>query len=201
LLYAGITVVHSDGVTLPIRHGEASIVRDLELLLPYYQSGEELRKHAERMLGAQQTLAQGGYRVGGNAPYGFVRVLVDANGHEVEELPPGKWVKQPGCHVRIKPKDPVKLANWLQILEWKEQGWGFKRIAQHLNELGISSPDAGKTRTDHGVRHLVSGKWSPNTVAVLCENAAILGVQVYGKRSEGKLRRLAEGGLRLLEEE
>jgi hypothetical protein len=201
LLLAGITVVHSDGMTPPIRRGEQNILRDLELLLAYYQGGEELRKHAERVLGAQQKLAEGGYRVGGNAPYGFVRVLVDAAGNVVEELPPGKIVRQRGCHVRIRPKFPEKIVVWLQILEWKSQGWGVKRIAEGLNNRGIPSPDAGRTRTDHGVRHLVPGKWSHSTVADLCHNAAILGVQEYGKRSEGKIRRLGADGPRLLEED
>jgi hypothetical protein len=117
LLLAGITVVHSDGVTLPLRRGEQNILRDMELLLAYYQGGEELGKHAERVLGAQQKLAEGGYRVGGNAPYGFVRVLVDASGNILEELPPGKTVRQQGCHVRAMPKFPEKIAVWLQILE------------------------------------------------------------------------------------
>ncbi len=195
LLMAGITLVFSDTVSAPIRLGDQSIMRDMELLLAYYQGGEELRKHAERVLGFQKTLAQGGYRVGGNPPYGFVRVLVDASGNVLEELPPGKTVRQPGCHVRAMPKDVQKLAVWLHILEYKERGWGCKRIAKQLNDLGIPSPDAGRTRTDHGVKHKVSGKWSPNTVAELCRNPIILGVQQYGKRSEGKIRRLAQRDL------
>lgn len=201
LLLAGITVVFSDTVSLPIRAGEQNILRDIELLLPYYQSGEELRKHAERVLGFQKMLAEGGYRVGGNPPYGFGRVLVDAHGTILEELAPGKTVRQPGCHVRVLPNDPVKIAIWLQILAWKAQGWGIKRIAQELNERGIPSPDAGRTRTDHGVKHRVTGKWSANTVADLCRNAAIIGVQEYGKRSEGKIRRLGASGPRLLEDQ
>jgi hypothetical protein len=201
LLLAGITVVHSDGVTLPLRRGEQNILRDMELLLAYYQGGEELRKHAERVLGAQLKLAEGGYRVGGNAPYGFVRVLVDAAGIVLEELPPGKTVRQQGCHVRIRPKSPEKIAIWLQILQWKALGWGSKRIARELNDRGIPSPDAGRTRTDHGVKHLVPGKWSHSTVADLCHNAAILGIQEYGKRSEGRIRRLGKDGPRLLEED
>jgi hypothetical protein len=70
LLLAGITVVHSDGVTLPVRRGDQNILRDMELLLAYYQGGEELRKRAERVLGAQQKLAEGGYRTGGNSGTG-----------------------------------------------------------------------------------------------------------------------------------
>jgi DNA invertase Pin-like site-specific DNA recombinase len=122
LLTAGITLVFSDTVSAPIRLGDQSIMRDMELLLAYYQGGEELRKHAERVLGFQKTLAEGGYRVGGNPPYGFVRVLVDASGNVLEELPLGKTVRQPGCHVRAMPKDVEKIAVWLQLLEYKERG-------------------------------------------------------------------------------
>jgi Recombinase len=197
---AGITVVHSDGVSLPLRRGEQNFLHDLEPLLAYYQGGEELRKHAERVLGFQQNLAQGGYRVAGNAPFGFVRVLVDATGQILEELPRGKTVKLAACHVRVVPKDLAKVAVWLQILEWKEQGWGSKRIAKTLSERGIPSPDAGRTRTDHGVRHFVSGKWNHNTVLELCRNPIFIGVQEYGKRSEGKIRRLGAEGPRLLDE-
>jgi hypothetical protein len=60
LLMAGITLVFSDTLSAPIRLGEQSILRDLELLLAYYQGGEELRKHAERVLGFQKALAEGG---------------------------------------------------------------------------------------------------------------------------------------------
>ncbi|HEY7327797.1 MAG TPA: hypothetical protein VH592_09170 [Gemmataceae bacterium] len=87
LLLAGITIVHSDDVTPPLRRGEKNIFRDLELLLAYYQGVEELQKHAERVLVAQQKLAEGVYRMGGNAHYGFVRVLVDAAGGILEEPP------------------------------------------------------------------------------------------------------------------
>jgi hypothetical protein len=51
------------------------------------------------------------------------------------------------------------------------------------------------------VKHLVIGKWSPNTVAELCRNPLIIAVQQYGKRSEGKIRRLGADGPRLLEDD
>jgi hypothetical protein len=200
LLLAGVTVVHSDGVTLPLQRGEQNILRDMELLLSYYQGGEELRKLAERILGAQQKLAEGGHRVGGNAPYGFVRVLVDIGGNVLEQLPRGKTVRQQGCHVRVIPKDLEKIAIWLQILEWRHRGLGCKRIAKQLNDRGVPSPDAGRTRTDQGVRHRVTGRWNASTVAELCRNEIIMGIQSYGHRSEGRIRRLGGDGPRLLED-
>jgi len=200
LLEAGITVVFSDMVSLPFQAGQQDISRDISLLFGYYQGGEELRKHADRVLGFQRKLAEGGFRTGGNPPYGFVRMLVDGAGRILEKLPPGKIVQQAGCHVRAVPDDPVKIAVWVQMLAWKAQGWGIRRIAKQLNERGIPSPDAGRTRTDHGVKHRVSGKWSPNTVCELCRNPIILGVQRYGRRSEGSIRRIGEAGPRLLEE-
>src|SRR5262245_33735145 len=200
LLEAGITLVFSEGLSLPYPAGQQDIARDIGLLFGYYQGGEELRKHAERVLGFQLRLAEQGFRTGGNAPYGFVRVLVNAAGTVLETLPPGKLVQQAGCHVRVVPHDPAKIAVWLQILELKEKGWGVKRIANFLNDRGIPSPNAGRTRTDQGVKHRVTGKWNHNTVAELCRNPMILGIQRYGKRSEGTIRRLGAEGPRLLEE-
>ena len=107
-------------------------------------------------------------------------------------------IRQAGCHVRIFPKEESKIAIWLMIIELKSQGWGLKRIASHLNALGIPSPGAGTIRTDHGVKHIVSGKWCPNTVAELCRNRAILGIQDTGRRSEGAHRRFGPDGPRPL---
>jgi hypothetical protein len=198
LLMAGLTIVFRDGIAEPMRRGQVDLGRELGMLFGYYESGEYLRKLAERVIAAQRLLAEGGYRTGGNAPYGFGRVLVDAAGQVLQELPPGRTARQPGCHVRIIPRDEQKLAVWLYILERKEAGWGYKRIAQHLNGLGIPSPGAGTARTDQGVRHTVSGKWCANTIKELCANRAILGAQDYGRRSEGAHRRLGAGGPRLL---
>ncbi len=123
---------------------------------------------------------------------------MDAAGTVVQELPAGMTARQPGCHVRLILKDPQKIGVWLLILEQRERGWGYKRIAQHLNALGIPSPGAGSLRTDHGVKHAVTGRWCANTIKELCNNKAILGVQDYGRRSEGTYRRLGDAGPRPL---
>lgn len=200
LRHAGLSIVYRDGIAAPMQRGQVDVGQEIAMFFGYYESGEFLRKLAERVISAQRLLAENGYRTGGNAPYGFGRVLVDSSGQIVQELPPGRTARQPGCHVRIIPRDEKKIGVWLYLLELKEKGWGYKRIAQHFNELGIPSPGAGTARTDQGVKHYVSGKWCINTVKELCANRAILGLQDYGRRSEGAHRRLGPDGPRLLTE-
>jgi hypothetical protein len=198
LLLAGITMVFSDGTAEPMERGRQYPERELAMLLGYYESGAFLTKLAERVLEKQRLLALEGFRVGGSAPYGFCRVLVDGQGRVLEELPPGRRVRQAGCHVRVRPKDGSQLTVRLYLLDLKQRGWGLKRIAAHLNQLGIPSPDAGKTRTDHGVPHLVSGKWSQGTIREICTDPINVGLQEYGRRSEGAHRRFGSEGPRLL---
>lgn len=198
LLLAGITIVYSDSVSEPMDRGRQYMERDLTMLMGYYESGAFLTKLAERILEKQRLLALDGFRVGGNAPYGFERVLVDSRGNILEHLLPGRRVRQAGCHVRVIPQVGFKLTTRLLILDLKQKGWGIKRIASHLDQLGVPSPDAGKTRTDRGVVHLVSGKWSPGTVREICQDPINIGLQEYGRRSEGAHRRLGDEGPRLL---
>jgi len=200
LRYAGITIWLSGKVGEPLDVGQANPVVDMELYFEYYESGEYLRKLSERVVTAQKTLAEGGFRTGGKPPYGFGRILVDSSGKTLQDLPPGRRVRQPGCHVRIVVTDPEKIKNWVMILDLRKQGWGIKRIAAHLNKLGIPSPDVGCVRKDHGIAHYVSGRWSPGTVAELCRNSAIISVQQFGRRLEGEHRRHGADGFRLLQE-
>ena len=200
LRLAGLTIVFAEAVAGPLVRGEADLPADIAMMFGYYESGEFLRKHAERVLQAQRQLALGGYRDRRQRPLRLRPCPGRRLGAVLEELTPGRQVRQPGCHVRIVPKDPDKIAVWLMILELNHKGWGCKRIARHLNDMGIPSPGAGSFRTDQGVRHQVSGKWGPNTVKELCENRAILGLQDYGRRSEGAHRRLGQDGHRLLTE-
>lgn len=200
LRWAGITFVMSDKIGKPLDRGLVDIGEEISMWIDYYESGEFLRKHAERVIAAKILLGKAGYWTGGRAPFGFVRVLVDSAGNVLEELADGKKVRQQGCHVRIMPKDLEKLAVWTQILELKLKGWGGRRIALYLNELGIPSPDAGRARTDQGAKHLVSGKWNARSVLELARNPAILGVVQLGRRSDGTHRRIGKEGARLLTE-
>ena len=196
----GVTIVRSDGIAPPASATNPDSTEMWRMLADYLSSGEFLKQLSERVLRTQLQLARDGKWTGGNAPYGFTRALIDAQGNILEKLPRGKSVRQPGCHVVILPDDEEKIARWLYILQLKEEGWGYKRIANHLNDQGIPSPAAGSYRTDHGVRHKVSGTWNHTTVRDICRNRAILGIIEYGRRSEGQHWRTSLEGPRPLEE-
>ncbi|MDB5331500.1 MAG: Resolvase domain protein [Phycisphaerales bacterium] len=85
------------------------------------------------------------------------------------------------------------------MLTLKEQGWGYKRIANYLNDvLKVPSPNAGQMRHNHGRSEVVEGWWSHSTVKDLLENRTILAIFEYDRRSEGKHRRLGPNGPRFL---
>jgi len=195
---ANKTLVFSDGILLPLGHGESSITDSMQSLIAYDGANQYLKKLAERIVGCHAKLADNGYWTGGRAPYGFVRILVGPDDSELRELKDGERVRQAGCHVRIKPKDTDKIETWLEIIKMRtKNGWGMKRIANELNRRGIPSPDTGRMRHDrYGHAYEVSGKWSPNTVSSLLRNRAIIGQLSWGVRSEGAHRRIGEDGPR-----
>lgn len=195
---SGVTLVHLDGVVKPEHPWSENLILILTIMLSLAQGKSELIKLSHRMLTAQQELAQAGYRVGGSAPYGFGRFLVDSNGEVVQELAHGETMRRSKCHVVLLPKDHVKIGFWVQMLEWRLDGWGFSRIASQLNNWGIPSPSAGIDRnTSGGRKKSVSGIWKKTTVAEICRNPIIIGEQHYGRRSEGKIYRIGKDGPRL----
>ncbi len=200
LTQAGITIVFSDARVEPTKDGQADIAQIITATIEYHRSGQFLQDLSRRILDVQKILARQGNSTGGRAPYGFGRFLKSPTG-ELTSLPDGRRVRQAGHHVVHLPAEAEKIAVWISILEMKEEGFGIKRIANQLNLLGIPSPDAGRTRTDSGERHRVSGKWNANTVKELCQNPIITGLLQHGTRSEGKHRRYATMGSRALRDD
>lgn len=159
LLLAGVTIVFGNRDSLPRERGLHCFDRDILLLYEYTQNGEFLTRLATRVVQAQVNLARRGFRADGSAPYGFTRVLVDAQGNEIQELAEKATIRREGCHISIKPQDPAKIQTWVYILHrYGEQRWGMLRIVLHLNSLGIPAPNAGRQRRIHGRRRTVSGK-------------------------------------------
>ena len=204
LLHAGITLVFSDKIVTPVQRGKRDLAQDIGALLEYNESGAFCEHLAERMILTHKSLAAEGFSTGGNPPYGHVRALFGPDGTFSQILEKGRTIRQEGFHVRWIPghdeENRSKIRVWVYLLSLSNGGWGGKRIAHHLNALGIPSPGAGSMRTDNGVTHVVTGKWSPSTVLDLIRNSAIAGEKTYGARAEGKHRRLGDGGWRYLNE-
>lgn len=200
LILSGVTLVTHDRVYTPedVKANEMAYL--ITGLVEYQEHGKFSPRLGDRMIFIQAAMAAKGYSTGGRAPYGFARALVDANDRFVRWLEDKEKTHKPEHHVRFLPYDVTKLRNWVMMLQWRAEGDGYKCIANKLNALRISSPDADRVRCDHGQRHRVSGKWSPSTVRDLCSNPIIAGLKQYAKRSMGQYRRVGPEGPRELSE-
>jgi DNA invertase Pin-like site-specific DNA recombinase len=200
VISSGVTLVTHDRTYSPeeLKDNEMSYL--IGGLIEYQEHGRFSPRLGDRIVFVQQSMAAKGLSTGGRAPYGFRRALVDQNNSFVQWLADGENIRRAGHHVRFLPHDEEKLAVWCTILEWRENGISYKKIAAKLNQMGIPSPNAGHTRRDHGSKYHVPGKWHPNTVRDLCANPIITGIKEYGRRSEGRYRRVGADGPRELEE-
>ena len=197
----GVRVEMSDGVLDPGEHGAVALGQKAMSLFGYFESGEFSKKLSERIVLVQVSNASRGYSAGGRPPYGFGRFLINVSGGVVEELKAKRKVKEPGCHVRFLPNDEAKIGVWVRILEWLEIGWGYKRVAEHLNKLGIPAPDTGRVRGGDKFAGRVSGKWNHNTVRSLAMNPLIIGEKEFGRFSRGMHFRIGPSGPRAVNED
>ncbi len=195
---SGVHIVFDDKIVDPSELGSSDLGADLSMLVDYHASRSWLDRNTERIVDSKVMLAKQGKWTGGRAPYGYKRVLVGPDGAIIEELEDGRKVSQRGCHVEIVHGDENELVVVKRILKLKLEGQSDKKIAKILNEEGIQSPNFGRTRTDQGFEHTVSGKWHSNTIKRICENKLIIGLLQTGRRSGGNIRRMSADGHRKL---
>ena len=196
----GVTIVYFGNEKQQLGRDGAGLGDVLTSIVEHHSSRQWLETHAERIVEAQLRGAQLGHWQGGNAPYGFKRVLVGSDGKVIEALSRGRRVQEKGCHVEIVPGDETEIKVLHMIFGWANEGFGAKAIANKLNELGIPSPAAGQKRKDNRTEHFVSGVWNHTTVLDLINNKKLKGVLEFGKQSEGIVRRFSPTGPRKLED-
>ena len=194
----GIYIVFDDKIVGPSELGNSDLGDDIGMLVDYHASRSWLERNTERIVDSKVMFAKQGKWTGGRAPYGYKRVLVGPDGAIIEELEDGRKVSQRGCYVEIVHGDENELVVVKRILDLKLEGQSDKKIAKILNEEGIQSPNFGRTRTDQGFEHTVSGKWNSNTIKRICENKMTIGFLQTGRRSGGKIRRMSANGNRKL---
>ncbi|HEV8068326.1 MAG TPA: recombinase family protein [Planctomycetaceae bacterium] len=197
---AGVTVVFMDRVGLPILRGSRQNFGDLVVsLIDYEKAGAFRQELARRIILAQIALAQAGFSTGGRAPFGFRRWLVRVDGTPVRELADRERVRMVGHHVVWLPGPRAELDLIRRIVTMLKT-MAASRVAAVLNEERIPSPDAGRYRTDNGVRHEVSGLWHQPTITNIARNRLLVVVATHGQRSMGDQLRMTPEGPRSLSE-
>jgi hypothetical protein len=196
---AGLSIVLMGGMVLPpIQPGERIDLADLlTCLIDYNESGKFRRDLAEKLIHAKIRLAEAGYSIGGEPPYGFRRWLVAGDGTRKRQLEENERVKLPGHHVVWLPTAEAELGVVRRILDMIETT-PAARIAKTLNREGVPSPKAGRVRKRDGVEYLTSGQWTQNTVRNIAIHPLLIAVCEYGKRSEGDQLRFTKSGPRPL---
>lgn len=105
--------------------------------------------------------------------YGFRRWLVKEDGTTVRQLADGEHVRMSGHHVVWLPGPEEELAIIRRVLTMLIDQ-PASRVAATLTAEGVPPPDAGRERTDHGVRHATSGVWHANTVTNIARNPLLV---------------------------
>lgn len=192
----GLTLVFMDKTVGPIKRGrKPNTAEQIVAFLEYDSAGNFRTELAQKILYAQIGLAKAGYSTGGRAPYGFRRWLAKEDGNPVRELADGEHVRMAGHHVVWLPGPEEEQAIIRRVLTMPAS-----RVAATLTAEGVPPPDAGRERTDHGVRHATSGVWHANTVTNIARNPLLVAMCRYGTRSMGDRLRYSPTGPRGLEE-
>ncbi len=196
---AGKTIVYMDRTLPPLKKGKKADLSELIMSLVDFDRAEKDRRDlAQKIIHAQLQLAKLGFSTGGRPPYGFRRWLAKDNGTRVRELEEGERVRMAGHHVVWLPTAEEELKVIHRILEMLDT-MPASRVAAQLTKEGIPSPDAGRSRTDNGVKHLVSGVWHQTTVTSIARNELLVAVVSFGLRSMGDKLRFTPDGPRELE--
>ncbi|MEX0653360.1 MAG: recombinase family protein [Phycisphaeraceae bacterium] len=161
--------------TVGFTRDEDKLIHRLRKSIRHYQIDEYRRALREKVrLGTAQA-AQQGYHTGGSAPYGFHRMLLDANHKPERILQPGERKSVQNRRVVLVPGEKQQVEAVQQIFAlFAEEGLSAGQIASRLSAQGIPSPRGGS--------------WSHSSVRRILTNPHYAGRIVYN-RTTGLLRR------------
>lgn len=186
---AGVTLVLLDQTLPPLAVGSRQDLGDLlRSMIDYEFSGRFRRELAQKLILAKVKLAEAGFSIGGDPPYGFRRWLTPTNGEPVRELARGERVRMSGHHVVLLPTARDELTTISRILG-EIEATPAARIARSLNAEAIPSPAA---------RLGGAGLWTPGAVRRVATHPLLSAVLEYGRRGEGDQLRFTPTGPREL---
>jgi hypothetical protein len=197
----GVWLVFMNRVGPPLRRGQKLHIGELiTAAVEYEHAGQERYDLAQKIISAQIALAEMGYSTGGRAPFGFRRCLVRTDGTVVRYLNDGERDRTRGQHVIWVPGPDEEFQIRIRILDQLPM-MRATALARLLTEEGVPSPDAGRFRTDNGVRHPTSGVWNASTIVAMARHPINQALTSYGRRLMGDRLRFGANGPRQLEEQ
>jgi putative transposase len=106
-----------------------------------------------------------------------------------------------GHHVVWAPGPEAELRVIRRIVVMLEAGTTAARVAAIRTSEGIPPPDAGRSRTDRGVKHAISGAWHQTMKSNIARNPLVVATVSYGRRLMGDQFRFTSDGPRPLVDE
>lgn len=133
-------------------------------------AGEYSRELSVKVRAGQSRLASLGYKLGGTAPYGLCRMLLDSAGKPKQLLARGERKSLVSERVTFSPGPQDEVAVVQRIFrEFTEERRSLRSIARGLNS--------------DGVPYLRGAKWRATTVTRVLRHPAYRGTQIWGRTS------------------
>src|SRR3989442_873776 len=183
-----------------------------DLLRPVkqWQARQESRDLSKVSIRGLLSLSQGGWWLGGVAPYGFDLLYHDGGGRQYEKvefmpngekqvysvegvllrtLPPRERLSTAKSdRAKLVPSAPVRVRRVQRIFEmYGELGMGLRAIAARLNEEKISSPGCANPNANRDFT------WGLSSVRGILQNQTYVGDLIWNRRAQGKFHRIANG--------
>jgi DNA invertase Pin-like site-specific DNA recombinase len=159
---------------------DGSIGDVISKVVKHSEAHEYSLKLSQSTLRGAKSHAELGHSSGGRAPYGFDRLLIDAQGQPVKILKAGEHKADKLQRITWKPS-PITRKTVRDIFKAYASGVGLNLIVNGLNQKGTTSP-TGKT-------------WNKGQVRAMLRNRAYIGTRIYNKTSYKGYRRGERGSL------
>lgn len=131
-------------------------------------AGEYSRELSVKVRAGLERLAKLGYKLGGSAPYGLQRQLLDKEGKPKQVLEFGERKSLANEHVTFIPGPSYEVAIVERIFrEFADEHRSTNKIAARLNSEGIP--------------YLRGSTWKGNTLRILLQDPHYIGTQVWGR--------------------
>jgi DNA invertase Pin-like site-specific DNA recombinase len=180
--------------------------RAIFLLQQDFTNNRFLRDLSARVLRGRKDAVGRGLFAGGTVPYGFDRLLVDAQGNPQGTFRRGeKFARPRGWHVVLVPipaddPDPARQLERQTVLWLYEtfvrQRVSYRSLAFELNRRGVPGPGTSYRVRDEAGKLVVRTrptKWLLRVVAEILRNPVYRGTYRFGHTGAGHYHRLQDG--------